>query len=56
NLDIGRRGIEDQYGNDAFIALSMSNAMEDPGSCLTYGGIRKVKVNQAGPLRQAGPG
>ncbi|PIA33865.1 hypothetical protein AQUCO_03900011v1, partial [Aquilegia coerulea] len=46
NLDIGRRGIEDQYGNDASIALSMSHTMENPGSCLTYGGIRKVKVNQ----------
>ncbi|KAF5176192.1 N-lysine methyltransferase [Thalictrum thalictroides] len=46
NLDIGRRGIEDQYGNDASIALSMSHTMEEPGLCLTYGGIRKVKVNQ----------
>ncbi|OVA18295.1 hypothetical protein BVC80_1835g731 [Macleaya cordata] len=46
NINMGRRGIEDQFGNDASIALSMSHTMEDPGSCLSYGGIRKVKINQ----------
>lgn len=46
NLDTGRRVLEGHYGNDASIALSMSHSMEDPGSSLTYNGIRKVKVNQ----------
>ncbi|KAF9620650.1 hypothetical protein IFM89_013676 [Coptis chinensis] len=46
NMDIGRRGIEDHYENDASIALSMSHTMQDPGPCLSYGGIRKVRVNQ----------
>lgn len=47
NLDMGRRGIEDdQFGNDSSVALSMSHTMEDPGSCLSYGGSRKVKINQ----------
>ncbi|KAF8402847.1 hypothetical protein HHK36_010938 [Tetracentron sinense] len=46
NLNLGRKGIEDQFGNDSSVGLSMSHTMEDPGSCLSYGGIRKVKVNQ----------
>ncbi|KAF8395070.1 hypothetical protein HHK36_019010 [Tetracentron sinense] len=46
NLNMGRKGIEDQFGNDSSVGLSISHAMEDPGSCLSYGGIRKVKVNQ----------
>ncbi|KAF8402846.1 hypothetical protein HHK36_010937 [Tetracentron sinense] len=46
NLNMGRKGIEDQFGNDSSVGLTMSHTMEDPGSCLSYGGIRKVKVNQ----------
>ncbi|KAF6164387.1 hypothetical protein GIB67_037544 [Kingdonia uniflora] len=46
NLNLGRPGIDDHFGADPSIALSMSHTMEDPGSCLSYGGIRKVKINQ----------
>ncbi|PIA53012.1 hypothetical protein AQUCO_01000700v1 [Aquilegia coerulea] len=46
NLNLGRPNIEDQFGNDSSIALSMSHTIEDPASCLSYGGIRKVKINQ----------
>lgn len=46
SLDNGRRVLEGHFANDASVALSMSHSMEDPGSSLTYGGIRKVKVNQ----------
>ncbi|KAK6926925.1 Tify domain binding domain [Dillenia turbinata] len=41
-----RKGITDQYGNDAICGLSMSYTMEDPGTCLGYKSIRKTKVDQ----------
>ncbi|KAI8031072.1 hypothetical protein LOK49_LG01G00640 [Camellia lanceoleosa] len=44
--NIERRGFEDQFGSNSSVGLSMSHTMEDPSSCLNYGGIRKVKVNQ----------
>lgn len=40
------RDIDEQFGNDSSVDLSISNAIEDPETCLSYGGIRKVKVNQ----------
>ncbi|OVA03533.1 hypothetical protein BVC80_1651g37 [Macleaya cordata] len=43
NLNMGR-SMEDQFGNDASVALSMSQDYN--GSCLSYGGIRRVKINQ----------
>ncbi|KAJ4977617.1 hypothetical protein NE237_008397 [Protea cynaroides] len=46
NLSVGRKGVEEQFGNDPSVGLSISQTMEDPGSCLSYGGIRKVKINQ----------
>lgn len=48
NLDLRRKGIEveEQYGKDASVGLSVSHGLEDPETCLSYGGIRKVKVNQ----------
>ena len=48
NLDLRRKGIEveEQYGEDASVGLSVSHGLEDPETCLSYGGIRKVKVNQ----------
>ncbi|RZC78688.1 hypothetical protein C5167_002895 [Papaver somniferum] len=46
NLDVGRRGIQDQFGNEGAIPLSTTHTMEDPGSCFSYGGIRKVKINE----------
>ncbi|PSS32600.1 Polygalacturonase-1 non-catalytic subunit beta like, partial [Actinidia chinensis var. chinensis] len=45
NLNMERRGFEDQFGTDSSIGLSMSHAIEDT-SFINYGGIRKV-VNQA---------
>ncbi|KAK3206200.1 hypothetical protein Dsin_020246 [Dipteronia sinensis] len=45
--DVRRKGVEDHFGGDASIGLTMSHAMEDPeASCFSFGGIRKVKVNQ----------
>uniref|UniRef100_A0A2N9GYC9 Tify domain-containing protein n=1 Tax=Fagus sylvatica TaxID=28930 RepID=A0A2N9GYC9_FAGSY len=46
NPNVRRKSIDDQFGEDASVGLSISHAMEDPETCLTYGGIRKVKVNQ----------
>ncbi|XP_061372263.1 uncharacterized protein LOC133314753 isoform X2 [Gastrolobium bilobum] len=46
NLNMGRRDFENQYGNDPSVGLSISHTLEDPSSCLSFGGIRKVKVNQ----------
>lgn len=45
-LNLRGKGMDDQFGEDSAIGLSISHAMEDPETCLTYGGIRKVKVNQ----------
>ncbi|XP_010260070.1 PREDICTED: uncharacterized protein LOC104599288 [Nelumbo nucifera] len=46
HLNMGRKVFEDQFGNDPSVGLSISHTMEDPASCLSYGGIRKVKINQ----------
>ncbi|XP_010096630.2 uncharacterized protein LOC21408080 isoform X2 [Morus notabilis] len=46
NMNMGRKGFESQYGNTPSVGLSMSHTIEDPSSCLNFGGIRKVKVNQ----------
>lgn len=46
NMNIGRKDFENQYGNNPSVGLSISHTMEDPSSCINFGGIRKVKVNQ----------
>ncbi|XP_042510099.1 uncharacterized protein LOC122085669 [Macadamia integrifolia] len=46
NLNIRRKDVEEQFGNDPSVGLSISHTMEDPGSSLSYGGFRKVKINQ----------
>ncbi|XP_043701806.1 uncharacterized protein LOC122652193 [Telopea speciosissima] len=46
NLNMVRKGVEEPFGNDPSVGLSISHTMEDPGSCLSYGGIRKIKINQ----------
>lgn len=46
NLNMGRKEFENTYGNDPSVGLSISHTIEDPSSCLNFGGIRKVKVNQ----------
>ncbi|XP_062000327.1 uncharacterized protein LOC133717632 isoform X2 [Rosa rugosa] len=45
-INFGRKGFQNQYGNDQSVDLSMSHTIEDPSSCLSFGGIRKVKVNE----------
>ena len=44
--DGSRRGIDEQFGNDSSVGLSVANAIEDPATCLNYGGVRKAKINQ----------
>uniref|UniRef100_A0A5B7BE00 Tify domain-containing protein n=1 Tax=Davidia involucrata TaxID=16924 RepID=A0A5B7BE00_DAVIN len=46
SLNMRKRGINEKFGNDSSVGLSISPTMEDPVTCLNYGGIRKVKVNQ----------
>lgn len=46
NMNMGRKVVEDPFGNDSTFGLSMSHTLEDPRSGLNYGGIRKVKVSQ----------
>ncbi|KAL6998305.1 hypothetical protein U1Q18_008431 [Sarracenia purpurea var. burkii] len=46
NINMGRKVMEDPFGNDSSFGLSMSHTLEDPRLCLNYGGIRKVKVSQ----------
>ncbi|TYI29695.1 hypothetical protein ES332_A05G335300v1 [Gossypium tomentosum] len=46
NLNMGRKDFEDQYGSGSSAALSMSHTIEDASSCLSFGGLRKVKVDQ----------
>ena len=46
NMNMGRKNFENQYGSSPSVGLSMSHTIEDPSSCLSFGGIRKVKVNQ----------
>ncbi|KOM47240.1 hypothetical protein LR48_Vigan07g094400 [Vigna angularis] len=46
NINMGRKEFEHQYGNDPSVGLSISHSIADPSSCLNFGGIRKVKVNQ----------
>lgn len=46
NMVIGMKGLENQYGKDPSVDLSMSHTIEDPSSFLSFGGIRKVRVNE----------
>ncbi|KAL5569135.1 hypothetical protein UlMin_025710 [Ulmus minor] len=46
NMNMGRKDFETQFGINPSVGLSMSHSIEDPSSCLSFGGIRKVKVNQ----------
>ncbi|XP_019452351.1 PREDICTED: uncharacterized protein LOC109354358 isoform X2 [Lupinus angustifolius] len=46
NVNMGRKDFESQYANDPSMGLSISHTIADPSSCLNFGGIRKVKVNQ----------
>lgn len=44
--DGSRRDIDEQFGNDSSVVLSVANDIEEPETCFSYSGIRKVKVNQ----------
>ncbi|KAG6665745.1 uncharacterized protein LOC122301380 isoform X1 [Carya illinoinensis] len=46
SMDMGIKVFENQYGKDPSVSLSRSHAIEDPASCLNFGGIRKVRVNE----------
>ncbi|GAB2300505.1 hypothetical protein Dimus_034548 [Dionaea muscipula] len=46
SLDMGRKAVDDPFGNDSPFGLSISQTLGDPRSSLNYGGIRKVKVSQ----------
>ncbi|XP_027365695.1 uncharacterized protein LOC113872381 isoform X2 [Abrus precatorius] len=45
NQNLRRKDFEHQYSNDPSVGLSISHTIEDPSSCISFGGIRKVKVN-----------
>ncbi|XVF20116.1 hypothetical protein REPUB_Repub11eG0170500 [Reevesia pubescens] len=42
--NVRQKGIEDHFGEDESVGLSISHSIEDPETCFNYG--RKVKVNQ----------
>ncbi|XP_021910531.1 uncharacterized protein LOC110824259 [Carica papaya] len=46
NMNVGQKDFEEQYEHNSSISLSMSHTVEDPSSCLSFCGLRKVKVNQ----------
>ncbi|XVE69130.1 hypothetical protein DITRI_Ditri09bG0126000 [Diplodiscus trichospermus] len=46
NMNLGRKNFEDQYGNSSSVGLSMPHNIEDASSCFSFGGLRKVKVNE----------
>ncbi|KAH6836583.1 hypothetical protein C2S53_005202, partial [Perilla frutescens var. hirtella] len=43
---VRKKVIGEQFENDSSVGLSISYAMEDPEAGVSYGGLRKVKVNQ----------
>ncbi|KAI3461523.1 hypothetical protein Pfo_018186 [Paulownia fortunei] len=44
--NVRKKVIGEQFDNDSSVGLSISYAMEDPDIGVSYGGLRKVKVNQ----------
>nr|GMD61351.1 Mental retardation GTPase activating protein [Ipomoea batatas] len=44
--NLRKKVIDEQFGNDSFVGLSMSYGIEEPEACISYSGLRKVKVNQ----------
>ncbi|KAF8010695.1 hypothetical protein BT93_J1370 [Corymbia citriodora subsp. variegata] len=44
--NLSEKDSEEQYEDDISVGLSISQSTEDPEMCLSYNGIRKVKVNQ----------
>ncbi|XP_058210314.1 uncharacterized protein LOC131322824 isoform X2 [Rhododendron vialii] len=56
SINMGRRVIEDPFGNDSSFGLSISHPLEDPRLGLNYGGIRKVKVSEVKDSENFMPG
>lgn len=47
NGQVNKKIVNDQLANGSLVGLSMSyTTIEEPETCVNYGGIRKVKVNQ----------
>lgn len=46
DMNVRKKIAGEQYENDSSVGLSISYAMEDPETGVSYGGLRKVKVNQ----------
>ncbi|KAK6942919.1 Tify domain binding domain [Dillenia turbinata] len=46
NISMGRKVLEDPFGNESSFGLSIANAQENIGFSLNYGGFRKVKISQ----------
>lgn len=54
-VDVGRKIKEDLFVNDSSFGLSMSNALEDPRSGLSFGEISEVKVSQVKDVEDVMP-
>lgn len=46
NLNIGRRLVDESFGNNSQFGLSIAHSMDDPKLGINYGGVRKVKVSE----------
>lgn len=46
NSSIEKAVTDEQFGNGSSVGLSMSYPLDDTETCLSFGGVRKVKVNQ----------
>lgn len=44
--DMRKKGTEEHFGNHSPVGLSMSYGTEGPNTSLSFGGIRKIRVNQ----------
>lgn len=46
NINIGRKDFNDQYGSNSSMGLSVSHTIQDPSGYISFGGIRKIKINE----------
>ncbi|KAG6758382.1 hypothetical protein POTOM_038727 [Populus tomentosa] len=46
NMNMERKDFSDLYGSNCSMGLSMSHNVEDPPASISFGGLRKVRVNQ----------
>ncbi|OAY38678.1 uncharacterized protein LOC110625086 [Manihot esculenta] len=53
NINMGRKEFNDQYVCNSSMGLSMSHTIEDPLGCISFGGLRKVKINRVGDSSNA---